>query len=100
MCIESYQETFDNLKEFLSSPPLLSRQKLGEILYLYLVATKETIALVLIREEEIEQYLVYYISKALQGAETRYPQIKKLAFTLFMSVKKLRQYFEAHQMIV
>ena len=36
----------------------------------------------------------------LRGAEMRYPQMEKLAFALFMSVKKLKQYFEAHQVVV
>jgi hypothetical protein len=39
---------------------------------------------------------VYFVSKALHGAEERYPQIEKLAFALVMASRKLRPYFQAH----
>jgi hypothetical protein len=39
---------------------------------------------------------VYFVSKALHGAEERYPQIEKLAFALIMASRKLRPYFQAH----
>ncbi|KAM1257939.1 hypothetical protein ACFX2J_037436 [Malus domestica] len=43
---------------------------------------------------------VYYTSKALQDAETRYSNIEKLALALVMSARKLRPYFQAHSIIV
>ncbi|KAM2691252.1 hypothetical protein EV2_005670 [Malus domestica] len=43
---------------------------------------------------------VYYASKALQDAETRYSNIEKLALALVMSARKLRPYFQAHAIIV
>jgi hypothetical protein len=39
---------------------------------------------------------LYFVSKALHGAEERYPQIEKLAFALVMALRKLRPYFQAH----
>ena len=39
---------------------------------------------------------VYYTSKALRGAEGRYPLIEKLAFALITASRKLRHYFQAH----
>jgi hypothetical protein len=39
---------------------------------------------------------VYFVNKALHGAEERYPQIEKLAFALVMASRKLRPYFQAH----
>ncbi|XP_030945651.1 uncharacterized protein LOC115970120 [Quercus lobata] len=50
----------------------------------------------LIREEGKVQRPVYYMSKALRGAEGRYPQMKKLAFALITASRKLRHYFQAH----
>ncbi|XP_065620650.1 uncharacterized protein LOC136063751 [Quercus suber] len=50
----------------------------------------------LIREEEKVQKLVYYISRALRGAEGRYPLIEKLAFALITTSRKLRHYFQVH----
>jgi hypothetical protein len=39
---------------------------------------------------------VYFTSKALQGAEERYPRIDKLALALVVSTRRLRPYFQAH----
>jgi ribonuclease HI len=90
------EEALSNLKTYLTSPPLLSRTVLGEVLYLYLAVTPTAISAVLIREDEGVQKPVYFISKALHGAEERYPQIEKLAFALIMASRKLRPYFQVH----
>ena len=50
----------------------------------------------LIREEERRQLPVYYTSKALRGAEERYPPMEKLAFALVTAARKLHPYFQAH----
>ena len=50
----------------------------------------------LVREERKIQKLVYYTSRALRGAERRYPMMEKLAFALVMASRKLRHYFQAH----
>ena len=50
----------------------------------------------LIKEEGRVQKLVYYTSRALRGAEGRYPQIEKLVFALITASRKLRHYFQAH----
>ena len=43
---------------------------------------------------------VYYTSRALRGAEGRYPLMEKLAFALITASRKLRHYFQAHVIIV
>ena len=50
----------------------------------------------LISEEGKVQKPVYYTSKALRGAEGRYPPMEKLAFSLVIAARKLRPYFQAH----
>ena len=69
---------------------------LGEELYLYLDVTLHTVSSALIRKEGRVQKPVYYTSRAVRGAEGRYPQIEKLAFALIMASMKLRHYFQAH----
>ena len=54
----------------------------------------------LIREEGKVQKLVYYTSRALRGAERRYPLMEKLAFSLITTSRKLRHYFQAHIIVV
>jgi hypothetical protein len=47
-------------------------------------------------EDKGVQKPVYFTSKALQGAEERYPRIDKLALALVVSTRRLRPYFQAH----
>jgi transposase InsO family protein len=68
----------------------------GEILYLYLVVSPLALSSALVREEAGVQRLVYFMSKALHGAEERYPRIEKLAFTLVVSAHRMRPYFQSH----
>ena len=66
------QKAFENLKKYLSSPPLLTPSIPGEELYLYLAVLQAAVSAALVREEEGSQRLVYFISRAFRGAEERY----------------------------
>ena len=46
------QQPFEELKAYLSAPPLLSPSQLGEELFLYLVVSPAAVSAALIREEE------------------------------------------------
>ena len=94
------QTTFDNLKTYLSSPPLLSPSKPGEEIFLYLAVSQAAVSVALVKEEDGCQRPVYFTSRALRGAEERYPQMEKLAFTLIIAARKLKPYFQAHTIIV
>ena len=89
------QQAFEELKAYLSSP-LLSPSQPGEKLFLYLVVSPAAINAALFREEEKVQNPVYYVSRALRGAEERYPPMEKLAFALVTAARKLKPYFQAH----
>ncbi|XP_059436814.1 uncharacterized protein LOC132169883 [Corylus avellana] len=93
---EECEQAFEQLKRYLVSPPLLSPAVPGEILYLYLAVSPTAVSAALIREEEEVQKPVYFISRALHGAEERYVQMEKLAFALVIASRKLRPYFQAH----
>ena len=94
------QKAFENLKKYLSSPPLLSPSMLGEELYLYIAISQAAVSAALVREEGGSQRPVYFISRAFRGAEERYPRMEKLAFALVTAVRKLKPYFQAHTIIV
>ena len=87
------EEAFQELKRYLSNPPLLSPLKEGENLYLSLAVSTTVVSAALIHEEAKKQLPVYYINQAFQGAESNYPRIEKIAFTLIVASRKLRQYF-------
>ena len=43
---------------------------------------------------------MYYVSKVLIVAETRYLKIEKLAYALLIAARKIRHYFQAHPIVV
>ncbi|KAK0571195.1 hypothetical protein LWI29_012312 [Acer saccharum] len=90
------EAAFQKLKEYLGRAPILSKPMVGEILYLYLSVTEVATSSVLIRMEEGIQRSVYYNSKALLPAETRYSPAEKIALALITATRKLRPYFQAH----
>ena len=90
------EQAFRSLKEYLSKSPLLSKPIEDEPLYLYLAVTEYAISGALVREEEKVQWPVYYISKRLIDAETRYPEMEKLALALVTALRKWRPYFHSH----
>ncbi|XP_025676267.1 uncharacterized protein [Arachis hypogaea] len=94
------EEAFQHFKEILAAPPVLGKPRDGEPLYLYLAITSEALAAVLIREDGKAQQPVYFINRALQGAELRYSKLEKLALALLTSSRRLKQYFQSHQVVV
>ncbi|XP_077251991.1 uncharacterized protein LOC143891254 [Tasmannia lanceolata] len=73
---EDCQIAFEELKQYLSSPPLLTKPEPGEELFLYLSVSLTALAAVLV--------------------QIRYQWVKKLAYVLIMAARKLRPYFQAH----
>ena len=94
------EAAFQDLKRYLSNPPLLSPSKAGENLYLYLAVSTTAVSAALIRKEAKKQLPVYYVSQAFQGAESNYPRIEKIAFALIVASRKLRQYFQGNPILV
>ena len=87
------QKAFEDLKKYLSSPPLLNPSRPGEELYFYIAVSQAAVSAALVREEEGSQRPVYFISKAFRRAEERYPRMEKLAFALVTVARKLKPYF-------
>lgn len=72
------------MKQYMLKAPLLSTPREGDKLYLYLVVSKLATSTVMVRKKVEIQHPVYYISKTLLDAETRYPRIEKWALSLVM----------------
>ena len=88
-----YEEAFSALKTYLSSPPILVSPVEGELLTLYLAMSDFSTSAILVRDKERVQHPVYYCSRALRGAEERYPRMEKLILALVTAARKLRPYF-------
>ncbi|KAM1066714.1 hypothetical protein ACFX15_021466 [Malus domestica] len=77
-------EAFKNLKGYMSQASLLSKPEVGDTFIIYLSVSALAISSVLIRKDGNVERPVYYASKALQDAETRYSNIEKLALALIL----------------
>ena len=80
----------------MSYPPFLVSPIEGELLTLYLAVLDFSTSAVLVRDKERVQHPVYYCSRALRGAEDRYPRMEKLILALVTAARKLCNYFQAH----
>ncbi|KAK3002494.1 hypothetical protein RJ639_022573 [Escallonia herrerae] len=94
------QKSFEELKTYLSSPPLLLKPLPGEDLFRYLSVTEVAVSAVLVTEEDRVQKPIYYVNNVLHDVETRYPKINKIALALIISAKRLRLYFQSHTIVI
>ena len=94
------QTAFEELKAYLSTPPLLTTASPSEPLSLYLSASNAAVGAVLIKEEGGHQQPIYYVSQVLKDAETRYPSVEKFAYALVVASMKLRHYFQGRDIKV
>ena len=70
---------------YLSSPPLLAKPEPGEELFLYLAVSPMALVIVLVKEEAKIQRSIYYISRVLRDAKTRYTKLEKLTYALLIA---------------
>ena len=68
---------FQQLKEYLSRPPIMSSPKADEVLFAYIAVAPHAISLMLIRIDGGIQRPVYYVSKSLYEVEVRYLPLEK-----------------------
>ena len=91
---------FQQLKEYLSRPPIMPSPAADEVLYAYIAVAPHAVSLVLIREDNGLQRPVYYVSKSLHEAEIRYSPLEKAILAVVHASRKLPHYFQAHTMVV
>ena len=53
-----------------------------------------------VQKKKMMEHPVYFVSSLLQGARSRYSGVQKLLFVLLMASRKLRHYFQAHEITV
>ena len=62
----------------LGGIPVLAKSRMGEDLTLYLSVFEHAVSSVLDRDKAMAETHIYYVSKALQDAETRYLESRTL----------------------
>ena len=98
--IEECAITFQQLKDYLARPPIMSSPELDEVLFAYIVMAPYTISLVLIRVDYGVQQPVYYVSKSLHEAEVRFLPLEKAILAVVLGTRKLPHYFQTHTVVV
>ena len=91
---------FQQLKKYLSRPPIMSSLEADEVLFAYIAMAPHAISLVLIWMDNGIQQPVYYVSKALQEVELRFLPLEKAILAVVQAIRKLPYYFQAHTVIV
>ena len=79
--------------------PMLTAPEPGEDLFMYLSVSEHAMSTVLLRDKVVQQPM-YYISKTLVDAKTRYLPLEKLVLALVHVTRKLPHYFQAHTVFV
>ena len=70
-----------------------------EDLFMYLSVSDHAVSAMLLRDQGV-QHPLYYISKTLVDAETRYLPLENLVLTLVHATRKLPHYFQAHTVYI
>ena len=91
---------FQQLKEYLSRPPIMFSLEVDEVLFAYLAVAFYAISFVLIRVDSGIQRPVYYVSKLFHEAEVRYLPLEKAILAVVHVTRKLPHYFQAHTVVV
>jgi hypothetical protein len=89
---EEKQKALDNIKQYLKSPPVLMPPQDKKPFKLYLSANERAIGSALVQEFEGKERVIYFVSRRLLDAETRYLEVERLCLCLYFSCTKLRPY--------
>jgi hypothetical protein len=106
VCTPETDQALARLKDFLSKPPVLTAPRKKEQLLLYLTATTHVVSTTIIveRQEDGHAYAVqrpvYFISEVLSESKARYQPVRKLLYTVLITSRKLRHYFQEYSITV
>ena len=98
--IEECATAFQQLKDYLARPPIMSSPEPNEVLFAYIAVAPYAVSLVLIRVDCGVQRPIYYVSKSLHEAEVRYLSLEKAILAVVLGIRKLPHYFQVHTIVV
>jgi hypothetical protein len=92
------QQAFEKIQQIMTKLPTVCAPVPGRPLRLYLASNSEAIGgLVAQEDEEGTERPIYYVSRALKDAETRYSGAEPACLALIYASQRLRHYFLAHK---
>ncbi|XP_027338057.1 uncharacterized protein LOC113851996 [Abrus precatorius] len=93
------EDAFVQYKHVLAAPPVLIKPTPNQEMIVYLAVSDHAISSVLLQETP-EPNPVYFVSRTLQGPESRYQLMEKVVLALVYTARRLRHYFQSHRMVV
>ncbi|KAG9450295.1 hypothetical protein H6P81_010260 [Aristolochia fimbriata] len=94
---DACQNAFNNIKAYLTKPPVLVAPIVDKPLLLYIAAQEKSVGALLAQcDEDNKERSLYYLSRTLVGAELNYTPIEKTCLALIFAVQKLRHYLLVH----
>ncbi|XP_030924589.1 uncharacterized protein LOC115951547 [Quercus lobata] len=88
---------FQQLKEYLSRPPIMSRPKVDEVQFAYIAVAPYA---VLVRIDIGIQRPICYVGKSLYKTEVRYLPLEKAILAVVQATRKLPHYFRSHIVVI
>ena len=95
-CVVAFQQ----IKQYLSHPPIMSSPVVDEVLFAYIAVAFYAISFVLIWVDSGIQRPVYYVSKSFNEAKVRHLPLEKAILAVVHATRKLPHYFQAHIVVV
>jgi hypothetical protein len=92
------QQAFERVQDIMAKLPTVCAPIFGKPLRLYLASNNQAIGALIAQEDNdgVEQP-IYYVSRALKDAETRYSGAERSCLALIYASQRLRHYFLAHK---
>ena len=84
---EECAKAFQQLKDYLARPSIMSNPEPDEVLFAYIVVAPYAVSLVLIRVDNGIQRSIYYVSKSLHEVEVRYLPLEKAILAVVLGTR-------------
>src|SRR6266487_174365 len=98
---QDQQKAFYDIKRYLSNPPTLMPPIRNKFMKLYISASDLTLGSMHAQEDANgDEKTIYYLSRVLNNAETKYSCIEKLCLCLYFSCMKLKHYIKPIEVYV
>jgi len=78
----------------------MSKPEEDEVLFAYIVVASHAVSLVLMRDDNRVQRLIYNVSKSLHETKVRYLPLERAILAVVHTKRKLPHYFQAYIVVV
>jgi hypothetical protein len=96
-CDNECQHAFDILKEKLSSTPVLRGPNWSLLFHVSTDASNSAIGVVLVQNENLLTYVIYFISNNLALVELNYTVTKKEFLAMVYAINKFKHYITGYE---